>query len=103
MVETINCPSQDSLQLITEHARENFLCASEYLGIPHSDELIVIQIILNEGRRVDLKNALYRAIAEGLHEAVGVATQDVSTNLAEVGKEHGSFGAGIARYAGDRS
>jgi phenylpyruvate tautomerase PptA (4-oxalocrotonate tautomerase family) len=55
MVETINCPPQDRFQLITEHAKVNFLCAPEYLGIPHTDDLIIIQITLNEGRTVELK------------------------------------------------
>ena len=54
MVEAINCPAQDRFQLITEHTKENFLCAPDYLGIPHTDDLIIVQINLNEGRTVEL-------------------------------------------------
>ena len=99
MVSTINCPPQDRFQLITEHSMANFLYAPEYLGVPHTDDLIVVQITLNEGRTVELKKALYRAIADGIHAAVGVATQDVFINLVEVKKENWSFGAGVAQYA----
>ena len=99
MVTAINCPPQDRFQLITEHAKDNFLYSPEYLGIPHSDDLIVIQITLNEGRTVDLKKALFLAIAEGLNKAASVSTQDVFISLVEVKKENWSFGNGIAQYA----
>src|SRR3990172_10663790 len=77
MVETINCPALDRFQLITEHPKGNFVYAPMYLDIPHSDDLIIIQITLNEGRSVEQKQALYKAIAEGLNQAVGVKLQDV--------------------------
>lgn len=99
MVEAINCPPQDRFQLITEHTKDNFLCAPEYLGISHTDDLIIIQITLNEGRTVELKKALYKAIAEGLNRSVGVKLQDVFVSLVEVKKENWSFGNGIAQYA----
>jgi 4-oxalocrotonate tautomerase len=99
MVEAINCPPQDRFQLITEHTKDNFLCAPEYLGIPHTDDLIIIQITLNEGRTVELKKALYMAIAAGLNKSVGVKLQDVFVSLVEVRKENWSFGNGIAQYA----
>jgi len=99
MVETINCPPQDRFQLITEHTKENFLCAPEYLGIPHTDDLIIIQITLNEGRTVELKKMLYQAIANGLNAAVSVSVQDVFISLVEVKKENWSFGNGVAQYA----
>lgn len=99
MVEAINCPLQDRFQLITEHTKENFIFTSEYLGIPHSDDLIVIQITLNEGRTSDLKKALYHAIAEGLNKTVSLSIQDVLISLVEVKKENWSFGNGIAQYA----
>lgn len=99
MVEKINCPPQDRFQLITEHARDNFLYAPVYLDIPHSDNLIIIQITLNEGRTTELKKALYQSIAEGLQQVIGLDKQDVFINLIEVKKENWSFGNGLAQYA----
>lgn len=99
MVETINCPVQDRFQIISEHPKGNFLYAPEYLNIPHTDDLIVIQITLNEGRTLELKKTLYKAIAEGLQKAIGLKPQDVFINLVEVKKENWSFGNGVAQYA----
>lgn len=99
MVEMINCPLQDRFQLISEHPKSNFLYAPEYLNIPHTDDLIIIQITLNEGRTVELKKVLYKAIAEGLQKATGLNPQDVFITLVEVKKENWSFGNGVAQYA----
>lgn len=99
MVDNINCPPFDRFQAIREVSRDNFLFTPVYLDIPHTEELIVIQITLNEGRTVELKKALYKAIADGLHAALGVPVQDVLINLIEVKKENWSFGNGIAQYA----
>jgi phenylpyruvate tautomerase PptA (4-oxalocrotonate tautomerase family) len=99
MVDTINCPPQDRFQLISEHPKGTFLYAPVYLDIPHTDELVVIQITLNEGRTVELKKALYQAIAEGLQKAISLKPQDVFISLVEVKKENWSFGNGIAQYA----
>jgi phenylpyruvate tautomerase PptA (4-oxalocrotonate tautomerase family) len=43
--------------------------------------------------------ALYKAIADGLHSAVGLRREDVFINLIEVKKENWSYGNGIAQYA----
>ncbi len=99
MVETINCPPQDRFQVIHEHPNGNFRYAPVYLDIPHTDDLVIIQITLNEGRTVDLKKALYKAIAEGLQKAIGLKPQDAFISLVEVRKENWSFGNGVAQYA----
>jgi phenylpyruvate tautomerase PptA (4-oxalocrotonate tautomerase family) len=99
MVDTINCPLQDRFQLISEHSKGSFLYAPVYLDIPHTDDLVMIQITLNEGRAIELKKSLYKAIAERLQKAVGLKPQDVFINLVEVKKENWSFGNGIAQYA----
>ncbi len=99
MVEAINCPPQDRFQLISECPKGNFLYAPVYLDIPHTDDLVMIQITLNEGRTVELKKALYKAIVEGLQKAIGLKPQDVFISLVEVKKENWSFGNGIAQYA----
>jgi 4-oxalocrotonate tautomerase len=60
---------------------------------------VVIQITWNEGRNPKQKRALYKAIADGLHAAVGLRREHVSVNLIEVKKENWSFGNGEAQYA----
>lgn len=99
MVKTINCPPLDRFQVITEHRKADLIYDPSYLGINRTDDIIVIQIALNEGRTVELKKALYREIAAQLKERLGIRPEDVFINLIEVKKENWSFGNGLASYA----
>jgi 4-oxalocrotonate tautomerase len=99
MVDTINVPEKDHFQIITEHDDNSLLYDPSYLDIPRTDGIIFIQIILNEGRSVDLKKKLYKTMAERLNKELGIRMEDVLINLVEVKKENWSFGNGIAQYA----
>jgi 4-oxalocrotonate tautomerase len=99
MIQTINVPANDRFQVITEHAPENLIVDRTYLGIERTAECILIQVVLNEGRTTELKKAFYKAIAEGLHQRLGLRKQDVFIGLVEVKKENWSFGNGEAQYA----
>jgi phenylpyruvate tautomerase PptA (4-oxalocrotonate tautomerase family) len=99
MVETINVPSQDRFQLVTEHSKSGFTYDPTYLDIKRSDRLIMIQITLNQGRTTEMKKALYKRIAELLEQEIKLRKQDVLISLVEVPKENWSFGNGEAQYA----
>ena len=99
LVETIDVPSKDRFQLLTEHDAEDFVYDREYLGIARSRDLVIIQITMSFGRSLALKRALYRTIAERLAAAVQLRPEDVLINLVETAKENWSFGNGIASYA----
>jgi 4-oxalocrotonate tautomerase len=96
---SIGVPADDRFQIITEHEPANFIFAASYLGVEHTDDLVMIQITFNEGRTTAQKQALYRAIAEGIHSATGLAMGDVFVSLVEVKRENWSFGNGVAQYA----
>ena len=99
MVETINVPAQDRFQLITEHSKSQFIYDPSYLNIRRSDDLIMIQITLNQGRTTEMKKSLYKRIAELLEKELNLRKEDVLINLVEVPKENWSFGNGEAQYA----
>ena len=99
MIKTINVPANDRFQVITEHAPEALVIDRTYLGIERTADCVMIQVFLNEGRTTELKKAFYRAIADGLHERLGLRKQDVFITLVEVKKENWSFGNGEAQYA----
>jgi 4-oxalocrotonate tautomerase len=99
MVAHTGVPKNDHFQIIGEHAAENFIFDPDYLGIHRSSDLIMVQIFFNEGRTVAQKQALYKAIAEGLSASLQVRLEDVFITLVEVKKENWSFGNGIAQYA----
>ena len=96
---SVGVPRKDRFQLVTEHDAGNFLFDEDYLGIHRTEDLIIIQITWNEGRTLAQKEALYKAIADGLLVAIGLRREDVFINLVEVKKENWSFGNGIAQYA----
>ena len=99
MVETINVPAQDRFQLIIEHSKSQFIYDPSYLNIRRSDNLIMIQITLNQGRTTEMKKALYKRIAEMLEKELNLRKEDVLINLVEAPKENWSFGNGEAQYA----
>jgi phenylpyruvate tautomerase PptA (4-oxalocrotonate tautomerase family) len=95
----MKAPKDDRFQIFTQHPRASLSIDPSYAGIKRSDDCILIQITLSQGRSIEQKQAFYRAIADGLHERLGMRTQDVFINLVEVVKENWSFGDGIAQYA----
>ena len=95
----VGVPKDDRFQLITEYDTDCFLFDPDYIGIHRTDDLVIIQITWNEGRNLEQKKALYKAIADGLHSAVGLRREDVFISLVEVKKENWSFGDGVAQYA----
>jgi 4-oxalocrotonate tautomerase len=99
MIATLNAPENDRFQVISQHTREALLIDPTYLGIERSADALIIQLTLNEGRTVEVKKAFYKAVADGLHQRVGLRREDVFINLVEVKKENWSFGNGIAQYA----
>src|SRR5437660_1041483 len=96
LVVTVSIPAQDRFQIITEHSKSHFIYDPEYLNIRRTDELIIIQIALSQGRTVEIKKALYRRIAELLNQDLNLRKEDVFVNLVEVAKENWSFGNGEA-------
>jgi phenylpyruvate tautomerase PptA (4-oxalocrotonate tautomerase family) len=98
MVETIGVPADDRFQIFSEHSVEGLVYDPGYLGIKRDDDILVIQITLNEGRTLDQKRALYRAVAENLSKDPGLRKEDVLIGLVEVGKENWSFGNGEMSY-----
>jgi phenylpyruvate tautomerase PptA (4-oxalocrotonate tautomerase family) len=99
LIETMNVPADDKFQIITSADSSQIVYPPEYLGVRHSDAIVIIQITLNTGRTVEQKRALYANIADALAAAPGIPRSDVIINLVEVVKENWSFGDGSAQYA----
>jgi 4-oxalocrotonate tautomerase len=97
-LRTIDVPEHDRFQIITEHAPQGLIVDRTYLGIARTDECIVVQITLNEGRTLLQKRLLYKGIVDGLHERLDMRREDVVINLVEVSRENWSYGNGEAQY-----
>jgi len=98
MLDTIKAPSNDSFQIITEHAPEDHIADENYLGIKRTQDRVFIQLTISAGRTVEQKKGFYQAVVDGLHERLGLRREDVFINLVEVAKENWSFGNGVAQY-----
>lgn len=99
LVNTFNVPIKDRFQVVTRHAPRDLICTPEYLGIAHGDAVALVQITCNAGRTLEMKRALYAAVARGIAARGVIAAADVIINLVEVRKEDWSFGDGLAQYA----
>jgi 4-oxalocrotonate tautomerase len=99
LVESMNVPSEDKFQIHTSGDAAQIVYPPSYLGIAHTDAIVIVQITLNAGRTVEQKRALYAQIAELLAISPGIPRSDVIVSLIEVVKENWSFGNGIAQYA----
>jgi 4-oxalocrotonate tautomerase len=98
VIEILKAPANDRFQVIAEHAPESHIADEGYLGIKRTQDCVFIQVTLNAGRTVEQKKIFYKAVADGLHERLGLRREDVFINLVEVAKENWSFGNGVAQY-----
>jgi 4-oxalocrotonate tautomerase len=81
MLDIINVPLNDKFQVITEHSVEEINISDEYLGNRYSEDIILIQITLTQGRSVDLKKAFFKRVVDGLNTELGVRRDDVVITL----------------------
>ena len=96
---SVGVPKDDRFHVISEHDSGNLIFDPNYLDIRRTEDLLIVQITWNEGRTVEQKKALYKAIADGLAATLSLRREDVFVALVEVKKENWSFGDGVAQYA----
>ena len=99
MEQEISVPKDDKFQIITKHDDTELNIPESYLGIKYTNKIVIIQITLNSGRSTELKQKLYKRIAEDLNKELDIRKEDVFISLVEVAKENWSFGNGEAQYA----
>ena len=98
LVATANVPADDRFQVVQEVPADRLIWDPGYLGQSRSPQVVFIEVTLNAGRTVEVKKALFAAIAAGLGKAAGVRPDDVLVNLVEVPRENWSFGGGVMSY-----
>jgi 4-oxalocrotonate tautomerase len=98
MLDVLGVPKDDRFQIVTEHPQAGLQFDRDYLGIHRSDDCIFVQITLSIGRTLEVKQRFYKAVADGLQQALKLRREDVFINLVEVVKENWSFGNGEAQY-----
>jgi phenylpyruvate tautomerase PptA (4-oxalocrotonate tautomerase family) len=92
-VDVLDVPRGDRFQVIQEHTFDR-----DYLGVHRSKDCIFLQITLNCGRSVELKQRFYATVTNALNEGVKLRREDIFISLAEVPKENWSYGSREAQY-----
>lgn len=91
---SVGAPKDQRFQVIAEHDVENLV-----FDLNSTSAAPIIQITWNEGRTVEQKKALYKAIADGRAAALSLRREHVFIGLVEVRGENWSFGNGVTQYA----
>lgn len=99
LVTQANVPADDRFQIIHELHADHLIAHPSYGGVSRSADVVVVEIIFNIGRSVQIKKNLYADIAARLNKAADVRPDDLVVTLVEVTKENWSFGGGRATYA----
>lgn len=96
LVECAGVPADDRFQVVEQVPPEDLFWDAGYLGIGRTG-VVMVQVFLNQGRTVEVKEALYARMAEHLG-AAGVPAGNVLVSLVEVARENWSFGGGRMSY-----
>ena len=72
MLEYLKVPVDDKFQVLTRYAESQIVKPKSYQRIEYSDQLIIIQITLNEGRHTDVKKAFHAKVAHSLHSLLNI-------------------------------
>ena len=84
MLDCLKVPADDKFQILTRHAESELVKPGSYLGIEYSDQLIIIQITLNEGRTTEVKKLSMRGLPNLSNSALNIRKEDVMISLVEV-------------------
>lgn len=99
MIETINVPSADHFQVITQHEPAYLVTDAGYLGVQRTARSLIIAITMKRGRTPAMKRALYRAIRDNVCSRTSFRQEDILTILSENDPIDWSFGNGEAQIA----
>jgi len=99
LVETIGIPPDDLFQVLTSHdGTTSTLRYAGFLGIERDDDVVFVAITMRAGRPDDVKQAMYRRIAELVHDYTGTDPRNVLITVTENTSPDWSFGHGNAQY-----
>jgi phenylpyruvate tautomerase PptA (4-oxalocrotonate tautomerase family) len=95
LISALGVPQGDRFQVIERKPAGAIVFHPTYLRGDRQN-VVCLEITLTRGRPVELKQALYRDLADNL-SAAGVRGEDVFVMLREVGREDWSFGNGLTQ------
>jgi hypothetical protein len=97
MLAAFHVPERDRYQIVHEHKRSRLVVEDTGLGIPRTDNVVVLQVTTRPRGR-DAKEKFYRLLVEELEKSCGIAPSDVMVSVTENTDEDWSFGYGRAQF-----
>ena len=95
--EVFAAPEDDRYIIITEHKPGRIFLGSTGLGYQRSPAAMVIRFT-QQNRNREQKEALYRALCDRLHDAIGLRPEDLIVSIVANEIEDWSFGMGRAQF-----
>ena len=97
LIDEFKIPELDKFQIVNELEENNLIFPPEYLGIPHTKNIIYIHITAKSGRTLQMKKKLYSKIAAYICEKDYISKDDIFIVLSENSEDNWSFGRGDAQ------
>lgn len=95
LMQEFNVPKDDYFHVLEELRSDQIIYPENYLDIPHTRDVLYVQIFAASGRTPEHKARLYQAIAEKIAASSHISMDDIIIVLVENGgKENWSFGQG---------
>ncbi|WP_009478543.1 tautomerase family protein [Rhodococcus sp. JVH1] len=93
IVDGFGTAATDRYQIITEHKPGRIITFESGASESRTDDIVVVEII-QSGRTPDQKRALYRVLADQLHDRLSVNENDLIVTIVENTHHDWSFTAG---------
>ena len=97
MLTAFQVPERDRYQIYEEHAAEHFIVEDTGLGIPRSNQVVVVTVI-SRPRSQEAKQKFYAELCRELKSACGIEASDVMVSIVSNTDEDWSFGNGRAQF-----
>lgn len=97
VVQAFEVPETDRYQLITQHEPSEVIALDTGLGIPRTDDIVIIRVT-SRIRPDDAKKRFYQLLAQHLTDRCAIAPSDVIVMITENGPADWSFGHGSAQF-----
>jgi Tautomerase enzyme len=92
-------PAGDRYQVVTEHAPDEMIILDHGLGIPRSENIVLLRMISRRGKRTpSQKEKLYQQLVENLQRDCGVAPSDVVATIVDIENEDFTIGYGKMQF-----
>lgn len=97
MLTAFKVPERDRYQIYEEHASNHFMVQDTGLGIPRTDNVIVVTVI-SRPRSEEMKKTFYAELCRELKAACGIEPSDVMVSIVTNTDADWSFGNGRAQF-----